>query len=132
MRDEATRTSWAESGVALLRIFVMAGDRAADRPLSDAIVLAAREAGILGATVLPGIAGFGRSGRHGNLEVALHDPQAQPMVVELADAEGPLRDFLPTLAKLDQYGRLATLERLGSLSYHAEGENASADPVTPA
>ncbi|MCW5964509.1 MAG: DUF190 domain-containing protein [Bryobacterales bacterium] len=127
MRNENTRTSWTESGVALLRIFVMAGDRAADKPLSDAIVLAAREAGILGATVLPGIAGYGRSGRHGNLEVSIHDPLSQPMVVELADAESPLRDFLPILATLDQYGRLATLERLGALSYHAQGENGPGD-----
>lgn len=123
MRSEATRTNWEDSDAALLRVYVLAGDRTGGQPLADALVLAAREAGILGATVLPGIAGFGRSGRHGSLEVFIHDPLSQPFVVEFIDAESHLRNFIPVLERLDPRGCLATIERVDSLSYHAAGDN---------
>lgn len=121
MRSAGSGGGWVSGEAALLRIYVMAGDHSAGRPLADALVQTAREAGILGATVIPGIAGFGRSGCHGNLEVLLHDPAAQPLVVELADAEAQLRAFLPVLASLDTRGCLATIERLDALSYHPGG-----------
>jgi len=123
MGNGETLGGWAPSPEALLRIYVVAGDRAGGEPLGAAILRKARGAGIKGATILPGIAGYGRSKRHGLLEVMVHDPKAQPMVVELADSEKALRAFLPALKQLDRNGRLATLERLSILSYHATGGN---------
>jgi uncharacterized protein len=43
----------------LLRVFVGESDRHGHRPLYEAIVLKAREAGLAGATVLRGVMGFG-------------------------------------------------------------------------
>lgn len=124
MSMESTGASWTESRAALLRVYLMAGDRSAGEPLHQAIVRAARQTGLRGATVLPGISGFGRSGHHGQLEVLVHDPLAQPMVVECADSEDALRAFLPVLERMDPYGRLATLERLNVLSCQAHDADA--------
>jgi PII-like signaling protein len=46
-----------------LRIFIGEDDRHEGRPLYEAIVLRAREAGLAGATVLKGAMGFGANSR---------------------------------------------------------------------
>jgi PII-like signaling protein len=51
------------SQCSLLRIYTEERAKAGSRPLYEAIVLAAREAGLSGATVLRGPMGFGRSHR---------------------------------------------------------------------
>ena len=45
----------------LLRVHVAESDRAGDKPLYEAIVDRCRELGIAGATVLPGLEGFGET-----------------------------------------------------------------------
>jgi len=52
-----------EGQAQLLRIFIGESDHCAGKPLYEAIVLAAREAGLAGATVLRGLEGFGAHSR---------------------------------------------------------------------
>ncbi len=47
----------------LLRIFLEETDKLRGKPLYESIVLAAREAGLAGATVLRGIESYGHTGR---------------------------------------------------------------------
>jgi len=68
-------------------------------PLYEAIVLAARDAGLAGATVLRGPMGYGH--RH-----VLHTANIlrlsadMPMVVEIVDARDKIEAFLPRLATM--------------------------------
>ena len=85
--------SLPEDGM-LLRIFIGESDRHGGRPLYEAIVLAAREQGLAGATVLRGVLGYGA---HGRLHAAkvLHLSDDLPLVVEIVDSEdksAPLSD----------------------------------------
>ena len=101
--------SLPEDGM-LLRIFIGESDRHGGRPLYEAIVLAAREQGLAGATVLRGVLGYGA---HGRLHAAkvLHLSDDLPLVVEIVDSEERLREFLPWLDQAVGEG-LVTLEKV--------------------
>jgi PII-like signaling protein len=100
----------------LLRIFIGEDDKTRDRrPLYEAIVLAARDAHLAGATVLRGPLGFGHSTRlHSTkiLDVAEH----LPLVIEIVDTEEKIKAFLPTLDAM-MTGGLVTLEKVQVLQY---------------
>lgn len=105
-----------EEGV-LLRIFIGESDRepGGDRPLYEAIVRGAREAGLAGATVLRGPMGFGRHSRvHAASLLALSTDL--PVVIEIVDAEEPITRFLPRIDELVTEG-LVTLEAVRVLRY---------------
>lgn len=106
----------------LLRVYALASDRVQGEALTSAIVLAAREAKLAGATVLPAIMGFGRHGFETALSVALYQPEAQPMIVEVVDDAERILAFLPTLQALNHQGRLTTLERLEVRAYRSGSE----------
>src|ERR1700743_328019 len=94
----------------LLRIFIGESDRWQHKPLYEAIVLAAREAHLAGATVLRGPMGFGKSSRvHTSKSTRL--PQALPLVIEIVDSEEKINAFLPTLDPMIG-GGLVTLEKV--------------------
>jgi uncharacterized protein len=110
----------------LLRVYTLAGDKVGRISLAEALVDAARRRGLRGATVLPGLAGFGRRGLDGPLSVVLYRPERQPLVVEVVDEPETLRRFVrEDVARLDRWGRLATLERLTLHAYHAAGDPAA-------
>jgi len=110
-------------GASLLRVYTLAGDRVEGVSLAEALVAAARRLGLRGATVLPALAGFGRHGVDVPLSISLYRPERQPLVVELVDEPDRLRHFAAQeLARLDRWGRLATLERLTLHAYHAGSE----------
>lgn len=112
-------------GASLLRIYTLAGDKVGGASFAEALVRAARETGLRGATVLPGLAGFGRHGLDVPLSVLLYRPERQPLVVELVDDPVRLRRFVEEeVARLDRWGRLATLERLELHAYHASSDEA--------
>lgn len=112
-------------GASLLRVYTLAGDKVGSVSLAEALVAAARKRGLRGATVLPGLAGFGRHGMDVPLSVLLYRPERQPLVVELVDDPESLRRFLDEeVARLDRWGRVATLERLTLHAYHATPEDA--------
>lgn len=102
----------------LLRLYTLAGDRVGGKALAEAVIAAAVEAGLAGATALPGIMGFGRHGFDAELMTSLYNPNRQPVVVEIVDEAEKLSAFLPSLARLNRHRRLVTLERVRVHSYH--------------
>lgn len=101
----------------LLRVFVGESDRHNHRPLYEAIVLKAREAGLAGATVVRGVMGFGK---HSILHTAkiLRLSEDLPMVVEIADSLERIEQFLPLLDEMISDG-LVTLEKVRVIQYRA-------------
>lgn len=99
----------------LLRVFTGENDRHGRHPLYEAIVLKAREAGLAGATVLRGVAGYGQSSRLHTAKI-LRLSEDLPIVVEIVDAEEKIRGFLPALDGMMGSG-LVTLERVTVLRY---------------
>lgn len=107
----------------LLRIFIGESDHWQGKPLHTAIVQAARERGLAGATVLRGIEGFGaKSVIHTTHLLDLSTDL--PIVVEIVDREDLVLDFLETAKAMVQDG-LATLERVQVVFYRDRREGSS-------
>jgi uncharacterized protein len=106
----------------LLRIFVGEDDRIKGRPLYEAIVLKAREAGLAGATVLRGPMSFGKSSTLHTAKV-LRLSEDLPIVIEIVDTQEKIEAFLPVLDPMMGSG-LVTLERVQVLQYgDSNGKN---------
>ena len=73
----------SSADAALLQIYIGDDDTYQDVPLYDAIVRAARDAGLAGVTVLRGIAGYGRATR---LQTFRGFADDLPIVVEIIDS----------------------------------------------
>jgi PII-like signaling protein len=99
----------------LLRIFVGEADRWEGKPLYQAIVEAARQRGLAGATAWKGFMGFGGSSRVHTAKV-LRLSEDLPVVIEIVDAPDKIEAFLPTLDEMVQEG-LVTLERAEVIHY---------------
>ena len=99
----------------LLRIFIGESDQWRGRPLHEAIVLAARELGLAGATVLRGLAGFGATSRIHTVKI-LRLSEDLPMVVEIVDKPERIQEFLPRLDEMVTEG-MVTLEKVNVLIY---------------
>ena len=82
----------------LLRIFISEEDLHDDRPLADAILSAAHQAGLAGATVVNGSGGYAPSGV--GIAHFQFTREALPILVEIIDAETKITAFLPTLDRL--------------------------------
>jgi PII-like signaling protein len=109
----------------LLRIFISEDDRTRDRRrLFEAIVQAAREARLAGATVLRGPMGYGHSTRLHSTKI-LDVAERLPLVVEIVDTEEKIKAFLPTIDAM-MPGGLVTLEKVQVLQY---GEHRKHDPA---
>jgi len=105
----------------LLRIFIGESDRWQHKPLYEAIVLAAREVHLAGATVLRGPMGFGKTSRLHTAKI-LRLSMDLPLVIEIVDSEENINAFLPTLEKM-MGGGLVMLEKVKVLHYRAsDGE----------
>src|ERR1019366_1613999 len=102
----------------LLRIFIGESDRWEHKPLYEAIVLAAREVPLAGATVLRGPMGFGKPSRLHTAKI-LRLSMDLPLVIEIVDSEEKINSFLPTLDKMIG-GGLVTLEKVKVLHYRGE------------
>ena len=109
----------------LLRIFIGESDRWQHKPLYEAIVLKAREAGLAGATVLRGPIGFGASSRIHTSKI-LRLSQDLPMIIEIVDREETIRAFLPLLDEMVSEG-LITLEKVHVLRYRHRAPDPGAD-----
>jgi len=108
----------------LLRIFFGEDDKHRGRPLYEAIVLAARDAKLAGATVLRGPMGYGRSSRLHTTKI-LRLSQDLPLVIEIVDTEDAVKAFLPRLDGMMGSG-LVTLEKVQVLQYGADVKHAPA------
>ncbi len=89
-------------------IFLDEDDRHQHRGLHEAVLQRAKESGIIGATVLRGIEGFGASGRVRTSRFPDADT-GLPLIVELIDRPERIEKFLATLADLTP-GSLVTTE----------------------
>ncbi|RPI04821.1 MAG: DUF190 domain-containing protein [Ignavibacteriae bacterium] len=104
----------------LLRIFIGESDKSHHHSLSDAIVLAAREHGIAGATVLRGVEGFGANSRYIHSAKLLRLSEDLPLIVEIVDTEEKIQMFLPMMNELIESsggGALVTLEKVNVIRY---------------
>jgi uncharacterized protein len=115
---EITTMKLPEEGV-LLRIFMGESDREPgfDRPLYEAIVHRAREAGLAGATVLRGPLGYGKNSIVHSAKL-LEMSTDLPIVIEIVDAEEKINAFLPVVDELVTEG-MVTLEAVRILKYVA-------------
>lgn len=107
----------------LMRIFLGEDDRCqegrhAGEPLYQALLLTLREAGLAGATVLRGVAGFGASARL-HTDKVLRLSNDLPIVVEVVEDEERIREVLPVLDGMIG-GGLITLERAHVILYRPE------------
>jgi len=101
----------------LLRIFIGESDKWKGRPLYEAIVLAAREQGLAGATVLKGQMGFGAHSRLHSAKI-LRLSEDLPIVIELVDKTERIEAFLPQLDGMIEEG-MVTIEKVRVLAYRA-------------
>lgn len=99
----------------LLRVFMGERARHHGHPLHEAIVLAARDAGLSGATVLRGLMGYGRSGHIETFKI-LDLSDDLPVVIEIVDSEARIEAFLPRLEAMAS-AALATLEKVRVVRY---------------
>jgi uncharacterized protein len=105
----------------LLRIYIGESDRWEGRPLYEALVRAARDQGLAGATALRGIEGFGAKSQIHTVKV-LHLSEALPIVVEIADRADRIAEFMPIVDKMVGEG-MVTLEKVNIVLYrHEDGE----------
>ena len=102
----------------LLRIYIGESDRWKSQPLYEAIVLAAREMHLAGATVLRGPMGFGKSSRLHTAKI-LRLSMDLPLVIEIVDSEEKIQGFLPRLDEMVQ-GGLVTMEKVIVLEYKGQ------------
>jgi PII-like signaling protein len=100
----------------LLRIFIGENDRHQHRPLYEAIVLAARERGLAGATVIRGPMGYGASSRLHTAKI-LRLSEDLPLVIEIVDTEAKIKAFLSVLDTMMTTSGLVTLEKVQVIRY---------------
>jgi len=114
------------SDALLLRIYLGEADRWHHQPLYEAIVLAARDAHLAGATVLRGPMGFGKNSRMHTSKV-LRLSTDLPLVIEIVDAEEKIRAFFPVVERMLDSG-LVTLEKIQVLHYRSEPDQTGTRP----
>ncbi|KAB2970044.1 MAG: DUF190 domain-containing protein [Thermoanaerobaculia bacterium] len=103
----------------LLRIFIGESDRWEGKPLHEAIVRRAREAGLAGATVIRGMEGFGANSRIHTTKI-LRLSEDLPIIVEIVDKPERIQAILPALDAMVKEG-LMTLEKVHVVAYrHSE------------
>lgn len=104
----------------LLRIFIGESDKYRWNSLFEAILLEARRAGMAGATVLRGLAGFGADSRAVHTAKILRLSEDLPIVVELVDTAEKIEQFLPVVRRLIEEvgcGAMITEERAHIIHY---------------
>ena len=101
----------------LLRIFIGDADRHNGHPLYEAIVLAAREQHLAGATVLKSPLGFGKNSRLHTAKI-LQLSTDLPMVIEIVDLPEKIQAFLPVLGGMMD-GGLVTMEKVQVVHYES-------------
>jgi PII-like signaling protein len=110
--SDAGRTE--RPAASLLRVFFGESDRVGGRPAAEALLAAAHDAGLGGATLFRGSLGFGA-------DSVVHQPQPfrlsgdLPMVLEVVDDTERIDRFVAELEHLLTGGGLVTVERVAVL-----------------
>jgi len=103
---------------ALLRIFLGESDRWQGKPAYEAIVLAAREAHLAGATAFHGVMGFGAKSRLHTAKI-LRLSEDLPVLIEIVDSMEKIESFLPQIDQIVKDG-LITIEPVRVIKYRAD------------
>jgi uncharacterized protein len=104
----------------LLRVFIGDSDRYRGKPLYEAIVEAARECHLAGATVLRGYLGYGAHSRIHTAKI-LRLSEDLPVVVEIVDEVEKIEAFLPVVDQMMAEG-MVTVEPVKVMVYrHGQG-----------
>lgn len=106
----------------LLRIFIGELDKYHHQPLYEALVRAAKEQGIAGATVLRGILSYGASSRIHTAKL-LDLSFDLPIVVEIIDHSDMIEAFLETANQMIEdagCGALITVEKAEVIHYKSK------------
>ena len=103
----------------LLRIFVGADQKHGHKPLYEAIILAARERHLAGATVLRGALGYGAGSRIHTSKI-LRVSEDLPVVVEIVDTRAKIEAFVSVVDAMMGKG-LITLESVRVIAYRHDG-----------
>ena len=104
----------------LVRIFIGESDKLHHKSLFEAIVLAAREHGTAGATVVRGVQGFGAKSRAIHSAKLLRLSEDLPMVIEIVDTKEKIQSFLPIIHEMIESsgsGAMVTLEKVDVIRY---------------
>jgi PII-like signaling protein len=104
----------------LLRIYCVASDYAGSERLHEAILNAARKAGLTGASAREAKMGFSRGGHYYSDLLSEVEIEQQPVVVEIVDSAERIEMFVPILHGLVQGRRLVTMEDVEVAHYEAE------------
>ncbi|MFO7820886.1 MAG: DUF190 domain-containing protein [Lentisphaeria bacterium] len=108
-----------KSEAKLLRMFLGEADKVKHTALYEVIVREARKRGLAGATVSRGVMGFGPTSRIRTARIP--DISADlPVIVEIADEEEKINQFLPVLHDLfesAESGGLITMEDVQVIKY---------------
>jgi PII-like signaling protein len=91
----------------LLRVYICESDRYDGHPLDEAIVDVLQSAGISGATVIRGVAGYGGSSILHTTHV-LRLSEDLPLVIEAVDTIEKIGAVLPRLSKIAGDGLITT------------------------
>ena len=107
-------------GAQAVRLTVYLGEaqRHEGRPAFEAIVKAARDQGLAGATVQRGVMSYGHNGLHMSNVLALS--RDLPVIVVLVDAAERIETFLPTVDAILENG-LVTTEPVAIRRYGPRG-----------
>jgi PII-like signaling protein len=107
----------------LMRIFIGESDKYQGRPLYEALLEKFRGAGLAGATVLRGVAGFGASSTV-HTDKILRLSLDLPIIIEMVETEEAIQAILPDLDEMIG-GGLITLERARVMMYRPANVRAS-------
>jgi len=116
-KKDGSREGKFEGEGLLLRIYVGENDRYEGRPLYEAIVHTAREEGLIGATALRGILGYGENSRIHTSKI-LRLAENLPIVVEIVDRKERIDALLPLLDKMVAREGLITTQKVNIIGYH--------------
>ncbi|MEZ5124654.1 MAG: DUF190 domain-containing protein [Thermoleophilia bacterium] len=103
----------------LLRIFTGTEHKYHHKPLYEAIVMAAREKHLAGATVLHGAMGFGANSRIHTSKI-LRLSEDLPVVIEVVDSPEKIAAFLPVVDAMMDKGMI-TVEPVSVMVYRHDG-----------
>lgn len=101
-----------------MRIYLDESDRWQGRPLYQAVLEAAHEEHLAGATVMQGLSGFGYKSRSDAQRRPRAGSGAAPIVIEIVDSAENIERFLPRLDELMNEG-FVTFDDVQAVSYRA-------------
>ncbi len=104
-----------ESEAILLRIFIGESDKYQGKPLYKYLIELFRKEGLAGATVLRGIAGFGKTS-HLHTTSVLRLSTDLPIIVEVADKKESIEKIKSQLDEVIEHG-LITEEKIKIVRY---------------